>query len=139
MEFIFWKMFESSQNNNFQKSCLKKCLCLKEGQIRTKILGIFFYIYLYKCTHTHSIHEFALSASMWKEILHYEGSEALEQQVAQRNCGCPLPGGVQVQAGWGFEQPGLVEGVPAHSRWVGTRRSLRSLPTQTILWFYDSV
>jgi len=48
-------------------------------------------------------------------------------------CGCPLPGSVQGQVGWGFEQPGLVEGVPAHGRGVGTRLSIRSLPTQTIL------
>jgi len=47
--------------------------------------------------------------------------------------GCPLPGSVQGQVGWGFEQPGLVEGVIVHGRGVGTRRSLRSLPTQTIL------
>jgi len=33
----------------------------------------------------------------------------------------PLPGSVQGQAGWGFEQPGLVEGVPAHGMGVGTR------------------
>ena len=26
-----------------------------------------------------------------------------------------------IQAGWGLEQPGLVEGVPAHGRGVGTR------------------
>jgi len=44
-----------------------------------------------------------------QEILHYEGGEALEQ-VVQRSCGCPLPGSVQGQAGWGFEQPGVVEG-----------------------------
>jgi len=31
-----------------------------------------------------------------KEILHYGGGEALEQ-VAQRSCGCPLPGSVQGQ------------------------------------------
>jgi len=37
-----------------------------------------------------------------------------------RRCGCPNPGSVQVQAGWGFEQAGLVEGVPAHGRGVGT-------------------
>ena len=37
-----------------------------------------------------------------------------------------------VQVGWGFGQPGLVEGDPAHGRGVGTGRSLRSLPTQTI-------
>ena len=34
------------------------------------------------------------------------------------------------------EQPGLVEDVPAHGRGIGTRWFLRSLPTQTILWFY---
>ena len=49
-----------------------------------------------------------------------EGGEALEQ-VAQRGCGCPLPGSVQGQVGWGFEQPDLVEGIPAHGRRAGTR------------------
>jgi len=42
-----------------------------------------------------------------KENLCYEGGEALEQ-VAQRSCGCSLPGSVQGQAGQGFEQPDLV-------------------------------
>ena len=37
-------------------------------------------------------------------------------QVAQRSCGCPLPGSVQGPVGQGFEQPGLVEGVPARGR-----------------------
>ena len=55
-----------------------------------------------------------------EEVLHYEGGEALEQ-VAQRSYGCPIPGVFQGQVGWGFEQPGLVEDVPAHSREVGTR------------------
>jgi len=67
-----------------------------------------------------------------KEILYSEGGEALEQ-VAQRSCGCSLPGSVQGQAGWGFEKPGLVEGVPAHGKGVGMRWSARSLRTQTIL------
>ncbi|GAB0182869.1 cAMP-dependent protein kinase inhibitor alpha [Grus japonensis] len=49
-----------------------------------------------------------------------ERGETLEQ-VAQRSCGCPLPGSVQDQVGWGFGQRGLVEGVPAHGRGVGTR------------------
>jgi len=35
------------------------------------------------------------------------------------------------------EQPGLVEDVPAHGRGVGTKWALRSLPTQTILWFCE--
>lgn len=55
-----------------------------------------------------------------EEILSCEGGETLAQ-VAQKSCGCPLPGSVQGQAGWGFEQPSLVEGVPAHGRGVGTR------------------
>jgi len=50
-----------------------------------------------------------------EEILYYKGGEALEQ-LAQRSCSCPLPGSVQGQTEWGFEQPGLVEDVPAHGR-----------------------
>jgi len=52
------------------------------------------------------------------EICSCEGDETLEQ-VAQRSCGCPLPGNIQVQVGRAFEQPGLVEGVLAHSSGVG--------------------
>jgi len=48
----------------------------------------------------------------------FESGETLEQD-AQSNCGCPLPGRVQGQAGRGSEQPGLVEGVPAHGGGVG--------------------
>ena len=49
-----------------------------------------------------------------------EDGEALGQ-VAHRGCGCPIPGRVRGQVGRGFEQPDLVEGVPAHSRVAGTR------------------
>ena len=38
------------------------------------------------------------------------------ERVAQQGCGCPLPGSIQGQAGWGFEQPGLEGAVPAYSR-----------------------
>ncbi|KAK4825966.1 hypothetical protein QYF61_003535 [Mycteria americana] len=40
-------------------------------------------------------------------------------QVALRSCGCPIPGNIQGQVGWGFEQPDLVEDVPGHCRGVG--------------------
>ena len=30
------------------------------------------------------------------------------EQAAQGGCGCPVPGGVQGQAGWGPGQPDLV-------------------------------
>ena len=43
------------------------------------------------------------------------------EQVAQGGCGCPIPGGIQGQAGCGSGQPGLVVGDPAHSRGVETR------------------
>lgn len=35
------------------------------------------------------------------------------------HCGCPISGGVQDQAGWGSEQPDLVEGVPVHGSGLG--------------------
>lgn len=40
--------------------------------------------------------------------------------------------------GWGFERPGLVGGIPAHGKGVGTTWSVRSLPIQTILWLFIS-
>ena len=50
-----------------------------------------------------------------EENLYCEGGETLEQ-VAHRGCGCLLLGGIQGQAGWGCEQPGLEGGVSAYSR-----------------------
>ena len=38
-------------------------------------------------------------------------SREREEQVAQGGCGCPIPGGIQGQAGCGFGQPGLVVGI----------------------------
>jgi len=46
-------------------------------------------------------------------LFYLEGDETLAQ-VAQRGGRCPIPGRVQGQVGWGSEQPGLVEDVPAH-------------------------
>jgi len=43
------------------------------------------------------------------------------KQVFWRSCGCSIPGGFQDQVGSRFGQPGLVRGVPAHGRAVGTR------------------
>jgi len=44
------------------------------------------------------------------------GRNSLLEQVAQRGCGCPLPGSIQCHAVWAFEQPGLEGGIPAYSR-----------------------
>ena len=53
------------------------------------------------------------------EVFHSEGGDTLEQ-VAQGGCGCPIPGGIQSQAGCGFG-PGLVVGDPEQSRRIETR------------------
>ena len=53
-------------------------------------------------------------------IFYHEGGETLEQ-VAQRSCRCPIPGSVQGQIGWGFEEPDLVKDVPAHGGGDWTR------------------
>ena len=59
---------------------------------------------------------------MLGKVLCYESGEVL-QQATQRGCGCPVPGGVQGQVGWGPGQPGLVlhveVGGPACGRGVG--------------------
>ena len=68
-----------------------------------------------------------------EEILYSEGGEALAQ-VAQRSCGRPLPGSVQGQDGRGFEQAGLLEGVPAMIFKVPSNPN-----HSIILWFYDMV
>ena len=50
-----------------------------------------------------------------EEVFYSEGGEALTQ-AAQRSCGCPIPAGIQGQAGWGPEHPKRVGGNPAHGR-----------------------
>jgi len=52
------------------------------------------------------------------EIFSNEGGET-PGQVAQRGGRCPVPRNPQGQVGWGSEQPGLVEAVPAHCRGIG--------------------
>lgn len=49
-----------------------------------------------------------------EEIIFSECDETWEQ-VVQRSYGCPTPGIIQGQVGWGFE-PGLVENVSTHDR-----------------------
>lgn len=67
-----------------------------------------------------------------RKTFYCESGEAAAQ-VTQRNCGCLLPGSVQGKVGWGFDQHGLVEGVPCTQQGVWKLRFLRFFPTQTIL------
>jgi len=48
-------------------------------------------------------------AAMLKTDPYQESGEVLER-AAQRGCGCPIPGGVQGQVGWGPGQSSLVNG-----------------------------
>lgn len=43
-----------------------------------------------------------------EENFYYKGDQPLEQ-IAHRNCGCPMPGSIQSQAGWGFEKSVLAK------------------------------
>jgi len=47
--------------------------------------------------------------------------------------GCPVPGDIQGQTGWGSEQPDVAVGDPVHCRRVGPDGLYRSLPTEMIL------
>ena len=58
------------------------------------------------------------------------------EQVAQGDCGCPIPGCIQGQAGYVSGQPGLEVGDPAHSRGVETRCFFRSFQPRP---FHDSM
>ncbi|XP_051470795.1 uncharacterized protein LOC127382792 [Apus apus] len=53
-----------------------------------------------------------------KLVLESEGRLG-SAQAAQSSCGCPIPGSVEGQVGWGLEQPGLVGDVPAQGRRLG--------------------
>ena len=53
---------------------------------------------------------------MCKEEIFHCGSVETLDQVAQRSLGWPISRCVQDLAGWSFEQPGPVEGVPRHGR-----------------------
>jgi len=69
------------------------------------------------------------------KIFHTDGGDALER-VAQGGGGCPIPGGIQGQAGCGSGQPGLLVGDPAHTR--GLKLDDHCGPFQ-LRPFYDSM
>ena len=52
---------------------------------------------------------------MKEKNFYNEGDETVER-VAQRGSGGPIPGSIRDQAGWGSEQPGLVEDNPVQCR-----------------------
>lgn len=82
-------------------------------------------LFIRNCTDRTRSNEFKLEEGEFrldirKKFLTSEGGETLKQ-VIQRSGECPIPDSVQGRVGWGIEQPGLVETVPAHGSSVGTR------------------
>lgn len=53
-----------------------------------------------------------------KRVFYFEGG-GIPEQAAQRGEGCPIPGNIQVRAGWGSQQCDLTESAPADSRGTG--------------------
>jgi len=62
----------------------------------------------------------------------FECGETVEQ-VSKRGSGGPIPGNIQVQVGWGSEQPHVAEDDLAYCREVALDDLQRPLPTQIIL------
>jgi len=81
--------------------------------------------------------------------MHYQPMSVLPEwqfqcTFAQGGCGCPIPGGIQGQAGCGSGQPGLLVGNPAHSRGLELDERCGSFQPRpfydsVIPWFYDSM
>lgn len=69
-------------------------------------------------------------------MLPCEGGEALAQ-VSHGRCGRAIPGSDQNAFGWGFDQPGLGEGVHALGRGWNDMIFPSSFPTQPNLWLCD--
>ena len=91
---------------------------------------------LYKFPADSLVRQLFYAQCSYTPVFHFQQAAINSNNMLIINCcGCPLPGRVQGQVGQGLDQPGLVEGVPARGRGVGTRWPLRSLPTQTSLWF----
>jgi len=124
---IFYKLLLRNRINPFTSLDLHSCWyfgqCISQFSyfLCTILLHDLFWKNYYLLTFWYSKLKYAIKM---KSII-----MMILEHVAQRSCGCPIPGGVQGQAGWGFGQPGLVGGVPAQGRGVGTRWSFRSCPT----------
>ena len=71
------------------------------------------------CLYVHEVPSAVLQVRRQEKMFYLKGSEALGQ-AAQRSFGCPIPGGIEGQVGWGPGQTDLVSGNPAHGRgyWI---------------------
>ena len=84
-----------------------------EGEDEIKYGSVVVFIYLNKPSIKLFIY-LCISLCSFLEV--YVSSGGTLTQVAQRSCGCPIPGSVLGQVEWGLEQTGVVEGVHACGR-----------------------
>ena len=54
-----------------------------------------------------------------KSFFFYSKSGETLEQVTQKGGGCPIPGDIRGQDGWGSEHPDLAVDVPVHRRGLG--------------------
>ena len=69
------------------------------------------------CLYVREVPSAVLQVRRQEKMFYLKGGEALGQ-AAQRSFGCPIPGGIEGQVGWGPGQLHLVCGGPAHSSGV---------------------
>ena len=72
----------------------------------------------------------------------YQTSVTAFQRTFKESCGCPVPGGVQGQVGWGPGQPGLANGeVDGPAQQGGWRFMILEVPSNSdhsvILWLLN--
>jgi len=120
----FWYLegaYKKAGEGLFTKACSDRTrgngFKLKEGRFRLDIRNKFFTMRVMK--HWNRLHREVVDAPSL-ETFKVWLDRALSNLLQLKSCGCPLPGSVQGQIGWGFEQPGLVEGIPARDRGVET-------------------
>lgn len=53
--------------------------------------------------------------TLGKIASYYNDSNERAEHDVQRGVKCAIPGNIPGQAGWDFEQPVLVKGIPAHA------------------------
>lgn len=72
-----------------------------------------------------------------RKKIYLVGAEILEK-IFQRSYGCHIPWSVHGQAGWHFEKPDLVEGIPAYGGGGGWKWMIFKIPSNSrhsmILW-----